>query len=131
MRRVVLVVAVGALLVALSAAAALATPRFGTDAADWLYGYAEADTIYGNAGADTIYGYAGADTIYGNAGADTIYTGTGADSVYGGSGHDFISFVGGNSPDYIDCGPGFDTVEKLPTTGPTNVHATNCEELVY
>ena len=122
MRRVVLVVAVGALLVALSAASALAMTRFGTDAADWLYGYAEADTIYG---------YAGADTIYGHAGADTIYTGTGADSVYGGSGHDFVSFVGGDSPDYIDCGPGFDTVEKLPTTGPTNVHATNCEELGY
>jgi Ca2+-binding RTX toxin-like protein len=122
MRRVGLVVAVGALLVALSAAAALATTRFGTDAADWLYGYA---------GADAIYGYAGADTIYGYAGADAIYTGTGSDSVYGGSGDDFVSFVGGDSPDYIDCGPGFDTVEKWPATGPTNLHATNCEEVVY
>ena len=104
MRRMVLVVAVGALLVALSAAVALATTRFGTDGADWLYGY---------------------------AGNEAIYTGTGADRVYSGPGDDFISFVGGDSRDYVHCGLGFDTVEKRPVTGPANLRATNCEKFVY
>ena len=121
----VLVVAVGALLVALSAAAALATTtRWGTDGADWLYG---------TAGNDAIYGYGGIDMIYAGTGNDTIYAGTGAERVYGGPGDDFVSFVGGYSKDSIDCGPGFDTVKKQSGSAGTslNVSARNCERTIF
>ena len=66
-----LVVAVGALLVALSSAVAVAAVRGGTNETDLLYGTACADTIYALADGDALVGFWGNDRIYGGPGNDS------------------------------------------------------------
>jgi Ca2+-binding RTX toxin-like protein len=89
-------------------------------------GSKKADTITGSVGDDTINGRGGADTIDGNFGTDTINGGGGADNIvdnhdtiadadtiFGGNGDDVIDVREGDTnhkADFVDCGPGIDTV---------------------
>ncbi len=94
------------------------------------------DLIKGLRLADELYGGPGADTLYGNRGGDTILGGSGEDRVYGGYGDDEIDVqdpdpddpAGRGQRDFVDCGPGFDTVTLDGDTGdgrPDRV--INCE----
>lgn len=141
MRRVGLVVAVGALLVALSSAVAVAAVRGGTNETDLLYGTGYADTIYALADDDGLVGYWGDDLLIGGSGNDWIYGGPGNDRIhgndgvellYGGPGNDVITVAGGRAKDYIDCGRGFDTVKKQPGSqaASTNVSTKDCERTI-
>jgi Ca2+-binding RTX toxin-like protein len=130
MKRTGLVVAVGALLLMLSAAVATAVVRSGTSGKDVLYGTAYADRIYGYAGGDEIYGGRGNDRLLGGPGNDRIFGDIGIDRLYGGSGDDFISVIGGRSEDYVDCGPGFDTIEKQRGPWPADFSTVGCEKTV-
>jgi Tol biopolymer transport system component len=111
---------------------------------DWIDGGTESDTIHGGAGNDVIVDDLGHDRLYGDAGNDVIDGGNGPDTIYGGSGNDRLR--GGLYPDrlfggpgddwidandgyhdYVDCGPGYDTVV-------TNLGAPdtikNCERVI-
>ena len=131
MRRMVLVMTVGALFLALSATVALAAVVSGTGGPDTLHGTDGNDVIYGYGGADTIDGRGGNDVIYGGGGGDSIEGGNGSDAVYAGRGNDFVNVRGDDSRDYVDCGPGYDTVNNMPGPGPADVFAADCEEFVY
>lgn len=129
MKRMVMMFSVAALMVALSATAALAATFYGTNYGDGLYGTKYADTIYGFGGADLIKGYGGADTLYGGnepgwgdkilggsandrvlgqGGDDALYGQNGNDQVNGGYGNDLI--VGGYGSDILSGGPGGDQI---------------------
>ena len=130
MRRTAKVTVAAALMVPLSATAALAATIHGTNYGDSLYGTNYADTIYGYGGADSAYGYGGADVlyggnesgwgdklvggaandrVYGQGGNDGLYGEAGNDAVYGGYGNDTV--VGGYGNDVISGGgPEGDTV---------------------
>ncbi len=103
---------------------------------DTVYGRGGDDVIKGLRLSDKLYGGAGADTLYGNRGGDKIFGGYGEDHVYGGSGDDEIDVqdpdpddpAGRGQRDFVDCGPGFDTVTLDGDTGdgrPDRV--INCE----
>ena len=129
MRRTAKVIAATAVMVPLSATAALAATFYGTNYGDALYGTPYADTIYGYGGADLIYGYGGNDTLYGGNeygtgdkilggygddrvfgenGDDALYGDSGNDRVYGGYGDDLVQ--GGYGYDFLDGGPGADQI---------------------
>jgi hypothetical protein len=42
----------------------------------------------------------------------SVYGGSGVDNLYSGLGNDFIFSVGDGAGDYVDCGDGYDTVQK-------------------
>ncbi len=111
MKRAGLVVAVGALLLMLSATVATAVVRSGTSGKDVLYGTAYADRIYGYVGGDEIYGGRGNDRLSGGPGNDRIFGGIGIDRLYGGSGDDTV-YAADGSVDHIDCGSGHDRVQR-------------------
>ena len=133
MKRVIMVLTVGALLLALTATVALAATRYGTNGDDLMYGTNGADRMYGRGGSDLMYGLAGNDLMYGGYGNDYVYGRDGNDSLYGRYGYDEIS--GGKGSDYIDtkdgkrdrvwCGPGRDsfTVDKLDVVSDCEVPA--------
>jgi len=102
-RRIVLLLTVGALLLALTAGVAVAvtktcgkSPCYGTDKRDLLYEQAGDnldDTIYGKSGGDTIDANnfaADKDVLYGQRGNDTLYVNDGdtEDEARGGTGTD-------------------------------------------
>ena len=131
MRRITTMTVLSVLMLVLTATVALGAQRLGTSGNDVLYGTPYADTIYGYAGADKLYGGSGNDSLYGNRGADSLYGGKGTDRIYGGYGNDFVSSVGDNSnADYVDCGPGYDTANRMPGPGAGDTFV-NCEEFVY
>ncbi len=124
------VLAVGALLLALTASAAMAATRYGTSGndvlngtggADQMYGYAGDDLMYGLEGDDLLYGGRGNDYAYGRNGDDSLYGRSGVDHMYGGYGNDYVNVKDG-SRDYVDCGPGRDSY----TVDPVDV-VRNCE----
>ena len=133
MRRAILVLTVGALLLALTATVALAATRYGTNGDDLMYGTNNADRMYGYGGDDLMYGLASNDLMYGSYGDDFVYGRDGNDSLYGRYGYDEIS--GGNDNDYINtkdgkrdrvwCGPGRDsfTVDKVDVVSDCEVPA--------
>ena len=97
---------------------ALAAGKRPTNHADRLVGNAKANKINGKAGEDRIFGRAGNDTLIGGggddivkgeAGNDTLTGSGGQDDLFGGDGDDTIDARDGKL-DYIDCGPGNDTV---------------------
>ncbi len=103
---------------------------------DTILGKGGEDVVKGLLLRDALYGGPGADTLYGNRGGDTIYGGYGEDRVYGGYGDDeiYVQDPDPNDPagrgqrDFVDCGPGFDTVTLDGDTGdgrPDRV--INCE----
>ena len=130
MKRAGSLVAVGALLLLLSATVATAVVRSGTSGKDVLDGSAHADRIYGYAGGDEIYGGRGNDRLFGGPGNDRMFGGIGTDRLYGGLGDDLISVVGGRSEDHVDCGPGFDTIEKRRGPLPAGFSPVGCEKTV-
>ena len=124
MRRTAKVMAATAVMVPLSATAALAATFYGTNYGDDLYGTNYADTIDGYGGADLIYGYGGADTLYGGNeagwgdkilggyGDDRVFGQNGNDALYGDSGNDRVD--GGYGDDLVQGGYGYDTLSGGP-----------------
>jgi Ca2+-binding RTX toxin-like protein len=113
MWRTTTVTLVAAVLLALTAAAALAAtinpincPHY-EDTSDRYdcEGTPDADTINGTSGLDYMAGFAGKDTLNGKAGDDKIDALEGEDIVSGGLGNDTIAANDGLKDD-IDCGPG-------------------------
>jgi Ca2+-binding RTX toxin-like protein len=130
MRRTMMILAVGALLLTLTASVALAATRYGTSGndvlsgtgyTDQMYGYAGDDLMYGLQGNDLMYGGRGVDTLYGRDGADNLYGGSGGDGLYGEAGNDYLNAADGQK-DYVDCGSGRDSY----TTDSVDV-VRNCE----
>lgn len=112
MRRTAKVMVATAVMVPLSATAALAATLYGTNYGDGLYGTNYADTIHGYGGADLVYGYGGADVLYGGnetGWGDKILGGTANDRVYGQNGDDAL--YGDNGDDRVDGGYGDDLVQ--------------------
>ncbi len=74
-----------------------------------------ADELYGGRGGDGLVGEEagqisgrGADVIHGDGGSDSLQGDYGADTLYGGPGDDVLIVDGGETPDRLYCGPGFD-----------------------
>ena len=87
----------------------------GTKERDTIRAFGGDDTVRGLRSADEIRGAPGRDDLFGNRGGDTIWAGKGSDEVRAGRGDDVIHAEGDNRPgstntDFIDCGPGYDTV---------------------
>ena len=151
MKRTAKVMVATAVMVPLSATAALAATFYGTNYGDALYGTNYADTIYGYAGADLIKGYGGADVLYGgnepgwgdkilggygddklygHNGEDGLYGDSGNDRVYGGYGDDLVQ--GGYGYDTLDGGPGADQINAQDGVKDTiNVCASVSGDVVY
>jgi len=138
------------LMVALSAGAASAAVKHGTNAGETLRGTAYADTLYGYGGADLLYGYGGKDVLYGGnevgwgdkilgangsdrllgqKGDDALYGEKGDDRAYGGYGEDLM--VGGDGEDVLDGGPGADEVNAQDGQKDTVVIGTGEGDVVY
>ena len=112
MRRTAKVMVATAVMVPLSATAALAATFYGTNYGDALYGTNYADTIYGYGGADLVYGYGGADVLYGgdeSGWGDKILGGSSDDRLFGQNGDDALYGEGNN--DRVDGGYGDDLVQ--------------------
>jgi Ca2+-binding RTX toxin-like protein len=115
-RRIALLIATMALIVAVTATVAWAqpiqcvagTPCFGTNQADELVGTADPDEIFGLGGPDLLLGRAGDDLLSGGSGDDDVRGAGGADDIRGGAGDDELS--GGGGTDTITAGVGNDTV---------------------
>lgn len=124
MRRITTMVTLSMLMLALTATAAFAVTKYGTNYGDALYGTNKADKIYGYGGADLIYGYGGADVLYGGNEAgwgdkilggtanDRVYGQNGDDALYGDSGNDVV--YGGYGDDLVQGGYGYDTLNAGP-----------------
>ncbi|RMG28337.1 MAG: hypothetical protein D6721_08615, partial [Gammaproteobacteria bacterium] len=88
----------------------------GTEAAQWLVGYATDDFIYGAGGDDEIRGEGGRDFLAGGPGADRLLGGEGGDWLLGQAGDDVLAggpgddwLAGGRGDDVLIGGPGDDT----------------------
>lgn len=125
------VLTVGALLLALSARVALAITESGTSGPDTLVGTNAADAIYGYGGNDKMDGRGGNDELRGGRGADRMEGGNGSDTAYAGRCADFVDVRGYDSRDYAYCGPGVDTANNMPGPGPADFFAADREESVY
>jgi Ca2+-binding RTX toxin-like protein len=117
MKRAMLTLTAGILLLALTATAALAATFFGTDGRDEFLGTPRADQMYakggddvaqGAGGRDLIYGGYGDDRLTGDGGDDSLYDRRGSDHIYGNGGDDHIDTRDGQR-DRVNCGPGRDT----------------------
>jgi len=104
----------------------------GTKRADQITGSFGADIINGRGGGDTIDGGNGDDTINGGGGNDTISdigVVPDVDTIKGGKGNDIIDVREGaalnDNPDFVDCGPGTDTVFVDPTDTRLNCEILN------
>ncbi len=150
MRKITTIAAVMMLMVALSAGAAFAAVKHGTNNGEVLYGTPRADTIYAYGGADLVYGYGGADLLYGGNEAgwgdkirggtadDRVFGQDGYDALYGEGGDDRVSggygddrVVGGNGNDTLDGGPGADKINAQDGQRDTIVIRANEYDVVY
>ena len=141
MRRATILTLVAALLLAVTAGAAVARDFNGTSGDDVIRGTERADNISGNAGSDRLYGNGGGDTllggfgndpalkggegndnINGNLGNDRLYGGPGNDTLNGGQGRDLLEGQGGNdrifasgdsTRDQVKCGSGEDDFTRV------------------
>jgi Ca2+-binding RTX toxin-like protein len=150
MRKATTIAATMALAVFLSAGAASADLKRGTDAGEVLNGTPRADTIYALGGADLVRGYserdvlyggneAGfgdkieggtfADRIYGQDGRDGLYGERGDDQVRGGYRNDLVS--GGSGNDTLDGGPGSDEINARDGERDTIVIRSGEGDVVY
>lgn len=112
----------------------------GKGGADKLRGYLGDDELVGGSGRDFLVGEepemrpGGADTLRGGSGDDSLLGGYGADTLYGGTGDDFLVVDGGETPDRIYCGDGFDRYDigsVAPGDTSENVYvAPDCEKAV-
>lgn len=150
LRRITIMVVLAVLMVALTATAAFAVTKHGTNYGEALHGTNYADTIYGYGGADLIYGYGGRDVLYGGNeagwgdkilggasndrvlgqnGDDALYGQSGNDTVNGGYGNDLI--VGGYGSDTLDGGPGADEINAQDGQKDTIMIRTSDFDTVY
>ena len=101
-------------------------------------GTKKADIITGSFGDDTIFGRGGNDRIVDDLGTTEIHGGSGNDeiidvnrsvaTIFGEKGDDSINVREGNAdfdPDFVDCGPGIDTVFVDPTDTRLNCEILN------
>lgn len=95
-----IILTVAAMMVALSAGAALALNLTGDNGRDRLVGTAENDTLRGLGGNDVLIGRGDSDRLFGGAGNDRINA----------------VDPGGPEDDLVNCGPGFDRVLVDPST---------------
>ena len=110
MRKLLVMLAMAAMMTALGAGTALAVTLVGDNGPDRLVGTAQNDTLRGRGGADTLVGRGDSDRLF------------------GGSGNDFINAVDPRpEDDLVDCGPGRDRVLVDPSTE-DRVRA-NCERV--
>jgi hypothetical protein len=150
MRKITTMVVVMVLAVALSAGAAFAVVKHGTNAAEILRGTPQTDTIYAYGGADVVYGYGSTDFLYGGneigwgdkirggtwgdrifgqSGKDGLYGERGNDRINGGPGADLVS--GGSGSDHLDGGPGADRIDARDDQRDTVVIRFNEGDVVY
>jgi Ca2+-binding RTX toxin-like protein len=135
-RRLVMLAATGALMVALAAPAALA--QTGTGESETIYGSYGTDRIFGGGGDDLLVGEAGPDRVEGGPGNDYLvadygywqaapYAPASADLLRGGDGDDLIDSADlAGSPDTVECGPGADLV-YADVEDYVNFTADDCE----
>ena len=90
-------------------------------------GVALAETINGDDGPNKLNGTAQADVIRGYGGNDNITGGKGVDLISAGAGNDYVSSAGDGSRDLVKCGPGVDTVDKMPRPGDVLDKFVGCE----
>ncbi len=115
MKRALMIVALGALMLALAAGVALAALRIGNDqpnklfgtygdnvGQDTLLGFGAGDLLVGRSAADQLAGGSGPDRLYGNEGNDTLDGGPGRDRIFTGFGFDFV-YAKDGFKDYINC----------------------------
>jgi Ca2+-binding RTX toxin-like protein len=115
MKRTVLLLVVGALMLVLAAGVALAALRVGNDqpntlrgtygdnkGQDTLLGKGAGDRLVGRSAADQLAGSLGSDSLYGNDGNDTLDGGLGQDRIFTGAGFDFV-YAADDERDYINC----------------------------
>jgi hypothetical protein len=110
MKKMLVMLAVAALMVAMSAGAALAINLVGDNGPDRLAGTAQNDTLRGRGGNDTLIGRGDSDRLF------------------GGSGNDVINATDPRpEDDLVNCGPGTDRAIIDPSTE-DRVRA-NCERV--
>ncbi len=80
--------------------------KVGTEASDFLDGYAGNDTLDGLGADDHLNGGSGNDTLFGGGGADHLFGGDDDDVLQGGAEDDQL--FGEDGDDLIDGGTGFD-----------------------
>jgi Ca2+-binding RTX toxin-like protein len=90
-------------------------------------GVALAATINGDNGPNTLTGTMWADLIRGYGSNDKITGGKGVDRIYAGAGNDYVSSAGDGSRDLVKCGPGIDTVDKMPRPNDVLDKFVGCE----
>jgi Ca2+-binding RTX toxin-like protein len=146
MRRAMMLVAVGALLLTLVAEVAVARTYTcndsrcpGTDRRDVITGdrgdqtfrlYDGNDVGRGKRGHDLLFGDWGSDDLYGNLGADVLSDRDGRgdyDELIGGRGNDVLRANDGDERDFGNCGPGDDTL-RVDSEDEADSFS-NCEEV--
>ena len=127
MRRTATMIAVAALMVALSAGAALAATLVDTSGNDRIVGTSSNDMgpvtkdLHGGPGNDLVEGQGGVDSVVGGGGADLLRGGTGDDQLDGVSG-ELVA-----RGDEIHCGEGNDSVNATRN----DFVASDCEEVRF
>lgn len=115
MRRTVLLIGVGVLMLAVAAGAALAVLGVGDNGPndldgttgdsrgqDTLLGYGDGDELDGRSAADQLVGGGGPDRLEGKDGNDTLDGGRGEDRIFTGSGFDMV-YAADGVEDTINC----------------------------
>lgn len=137
MRRLVLLMVAGALMVPLAATVAFAQPNeiTGTEASETILGTYGDDSIVGEGDDDLLVGEAGADGVIGGPGNDFLVAAyayfqqapnapASPDLVGGGEGDDLLDAADlAGAPDTVVCGPGTDLVYA----GAEDYVAADCE----
>jgi len=102
-----LLAALGALLIVLSAPDLASGAVLGGREGETLRGGLRGEALAGLSGGDALWGLGGGDLLLGGSGDDELYGGAGTDVLLGGPGADFVEAADGE-PDRILCGSGRD-----------------------
>lgn len=122
MRKVVMLAAMMAMILALAAGVALAKNFSGTNGPDRIIGTNSADKIFGNGGNDFLSG---------KGGRDELYAGTGRDVVRGGNGNDYLNVANNGDESDFNCGAGNNDVAVIDGFGPPASDINGCEEVFF
>ena len=118
MRKVAILIAVMAAVIAVFAGTALAKTLNGSDDNNTLIGTDKRDAINGHGGDDVIRGYERSDVLIG---------GRGEDRLTGNVGNDVIDTIDKSGDDFAVCGRGFDKVRA----DEGDSVATDCEDVQW
>ena len=88
---------------------------------DLLDGGPAPDAITGGDGDDLIHAGSGPDQVDAGAGNDVVYADSGADDISAGDGDDIVYVNNGTAVDFVDCGPGNDTLVLNPYDQPGGI----------